>query len=87
MCAYRKILNISLGLIDISKHILRGLYLGGLYSGGGAHIRRAVCDSICVIKTLKSIFISIKYLYHMHKRAFSKVKSPLFSFGTYVKTF
>ena len=85
MCAYRKILNISLRLIDISKHIFGGKYLGDLYSGG--HIRRAFCVSICVIKTLKSIFISIKYLYHMLKRAFFKVKSPLFSLGTYVKTF
>ena len=37
---YRKIPNISPGLIDIFKHILGGLYSGGLIFGG-AYIRRA----------------------------------------------
>ena len=38
---YRKIPNISPGLIEVRKHLLRGLYSGGayirggLYSGGG----------------------------------------------------
>ena len=54
---YRKIPNVSSGLIAIFKHIL-----GGLYSGG-AHIRRAFCVSICVSTILKSIIISIKYMY------------------------
>ena len=31
---YRKILNISPGLIEVRKHFLGGLYSGGLYSGG-----------------------------------------------------
>ena len=31
---YRKIPNISPGLIEVRKHFLGGLYAGGLYSGG-----------------------------------------------------
>ena len=31
---YRKILNISPGLIEVRKHFFGGLYLGGLYLGG-----------------------------------------------------
>ena len=34
LLTYRKILNISPGLIVIRKHFLGGLYSGGLYSGG-----------------------------------------------------
>ena len=31
---YRKIPNVSPGLIEVFKHFLGGLYSGGLYSGG-----------------------------------------------------
>ena len=50
-----------------------------VYSGG---LGRAFCVRISVFKTFKSI----KYPYHMHKRAFFKVKSPSLSFETYLKT-
>ena len=40
---YRKIPNISPELINICKH-----FLGGLYSEGGAYIRRAFCVSVWV---------------------------------------
>ena len=41
---YPKIQNISLGLIEVRKHFLGGLYPGGLIFGG-AYIRRAFCVS------------------------------------------
>ena len=44
---YRKIIP---GLIDIFRHIFRGLYSGGLKVGGGlgAYIRKAFSVSVCV---------------------------------------
>ena len=42
---YRKIPNISPGLIEVRKHILGGLYSGGAYIRG-AYIRRAFCVSV-----------------------------------------
>ena len=44
---YRKIPNISPGLIEVRKHFLGGLYSGGLIFGG-AYIRRAFCVSVRV---------------------------------------
>ena len=44
---YRKIPNVSPGLIKVSKHFLVGLYSGGLIFGG-AYIRRAFCVSVRV---------------------------------------
>ena len=44
---YRKIPNVSPGLIEVFKHFLGGLYSGGLIFGG-AYIRRAFCVSVRV---------------------------------------
>ena len=44
---YRKIPNVSPGLIEVFKHFLGGLYSGGL-TFGGAYIRRAFCVSVRV---------------------------------------
>ena len=52
MRTYRKIPNISPGLIEVLKHFLEGLYSGGLILGE-AYIRRAFCVSKCVLKTFK----------------------------------
>ena len=57
---YRKIPNVSPGLIKVFKHFLVGLYSGGLIFGG-AYIRRAFCVSIFVSRLVKSIIISMKY--------------------------
>ena len=46
---YRKIPNISPGLIEVRKH-----FLGGLYSGG-AYIRRAFCVSVRVSRPQNSL--------------------------------
>ena len=46
---YRKIPNISPGLIEARKH-----FLGGLYSGG-AYIRRAFCVSVRVSRPQNSL--------------------------------
>ena len=51
---YRKIPNISPGLINIRKHIVGGLYSWGLYSGG-AYIRRAFCVSVRVSRPQNSL--------------------------------
>ena len=44
---YRKIPNVSPGLIEVFKHFLGGLYSGRL-TFGGAYIRRAFCVSVRV---------------------------------------
>ena len=44
---YRKIPNVSPGLIEVFKHFLGGLYSGGLIFEG-AYIRRAFCVSVRV---------------------------------------
>ena len=49
---YRKIPNISPGLIEVRKHIL-----GGLYSG--AYIRRAFCVSVRVSRPQIHCYISL----------------------------
>ena len=72
---YSKISNISPWLIDIFKHMFWDLNLRGLIFGG-ANIRRAFCVSINVFKSLKSITVFIKHIYHRQKRAFFELKSP-----------
>ena len=52
--AYRKIPNISPGLIEVRKHFLGGLYSGGLIFGG-AYIRRAFCVSVRVSRPQNSL--------------------------------
>ena len=52
--------------MDISKHILVGFYSGRGEIIFGRHF--------VSFKTLKFIFISIKYLYYMQELAFFKVK-------------
>ena len=47
-CKYRKILNISPGLIEVRKPFLGGLYSGEGLIFGGAYIRRAFYVSIRV---------------------------------------
>ena len=44
---YRKIPNVSPGLIEVRKYIFGGLYSGGAYIRG-AYIRRAFCVSVRV---------------------------------------
>ena len=75
---YRKIPNISPGLLDIFKHIL-GAYIRG------ACIRTAFGVSICVFKNLKSVKISINYRYCGQKISFFKLRLTLSCFETYLK--
>ena len=42
-CIYRKILNISPGLIEVRKHFLSGLYSGGAYIQGGLYSEGILC--------------------------------------------
>ena len=78
---YRKISNISLGLVDIFLQIL-----GGLYSGG-AYIWRAFCVRMCILKTSKSPIISIKYQHFRQKRASLQLESPSLWFETLLLSF
>ena len=57
---YRKIPNVSPGLIEVFKHFLGGLYSGGLIFGG-AYIRRAFCVSVRVSRPQYSLlYIAIR---------------------------
>ena len=40
---YRKIPNVSPGLIEVFKHFLGGLYSGGLIFGGGLYSEGILC--------------------------------------------
>ena len=51
---YRKIPNISPGLINVRKHFLGGLYSRGAYIRG-AYIRRAFCVSVRVSRHRNSL--------------------------------
>ena len=64
-----KILNISPGLIDIFKHILGGLYLGGAYMRGGLTLG-GHSVLVSVYQNFKSIIASVKYQYFMQKKFF-----------------
>ena len=51
---YRKIPNISPGLIEVCKHFL-GVYIRGAYIQGEAYIRRAFCVSVPVSRPQSSL--------------------------------
>ena len=51
---YRKIPNISPGLVKVRKHFLGGLYSRGLILGG-AYIRKAFCVSVRVSSPQNSL--------------------------------
>ena len=76
---YRKIPNISPGLIKVRKPFFGGLYSGGLMFGG-AYIRKAFCVSMFVSSLVKAITISMKYRYYKKKLSFFKQMSPLFCY-------
>ena len=63
--AYRKILNISPGLIEFRKHFSGGLYLGGAYIRG-AYILRAFCVSVRVSRPQNSLL----YIANKGKKVF-----------------
>ena len=82
---YCNILNTNPGAISIHKHILWGLCSGrlifwGLISAGV--YQEAIFVSICKLKLLESIIISMNYKYCWQRRSFFKPKSNLFSFQT-----
>ena len=57
---YRKIPNVSPGLIEVFKHFLGGLHSGGPIFGG-AYIRRAFCVSVRVSRPQYSLlYIAIR---------------------------
>ena len=75
---YRKIPNISAGLIDIRKHFWGGLYSEGLYWGliFGGHL--------CWYMGIKTLtFIGTRD--YRHQRCFFRPKSLLSGFKTYLK--
>ena len=74
MTSYRKIPNISPGLIDILSTVFGGLF-GRAYIGGG-YIRRAFYVSIFVSRLITYIIISMKYPYYWSKQSFFKQNSP-----------